>query len=259
MLSVLAPWRYPADVDNRGPRQGKNDDLCLPHEELEGATQNMENAETIFYFCNHQDEKRNTAVAILRGLLQQIITKLPKFAKHALPYFATTEKTEVTLSSLETLWIIFERIVRDVELVCTIYCVLDGLDECDEPTTRVLIPKLVYLFDSESSPVGAQNFKLIVVSRDIPALRTCARVSLDPDVRRQVATDIERFVSSRVTELENIDGFSDKFRTMVEQSLLKRSEGIYLWVGFVMHELSQKTTCTEVLEALQDLPKGLHA
>ncbi|KAL5344358.1 hypothetical protein ACLOAV_010616 [Pseudogymnoascus australis] len=242
-----------------GPGKGKTMISVFLTEELEGATQNMENAETIFYFCNHQDEKRNTAVAILRGLLQQIITKLPKFAKHALPYFATTEKTEVTLSSLETLWIIFERIVRDVELVGTIYCVLDGLDECDEPTTRVLIPKLVYLFDSESSPVGAQNFKLIVVSRDIPALRTCARVSLDPDVRRQVATDIERFVSARVTELENIDGFSDKFRTMVEQSLLKRSEGTFLWVGFVMHELSQKTTSTEVLEALQDLPKGLHA
>jgi hypothetical protein len=29
----------------------------------------MKDAELVFYFCSHQDEKRNTAVAVLRGLV----------------------------------------------------------------------------------------------------------------------------------------------------------------------------------------------
>lgn len=52
-----------------------------------------EDGELIFYFCSHQDEKRNTAVTVLRGLLYQIIRKRPKLAKHVLPYFDTPEKT----------------------------------------------------------------------------------------------------------------------------------------------------------------------
>jgi hypothetical protein len=44
-------------------------------EELEKITQHMEDAELLFYFCSYQDEKRNNTVAILRGLVHQIITR----------------------------------------------------------------------------------------------------------------------------------------------------------------------------------------
>jgi hypothetical protein len=72
-------------------------------EELERISQNTENAELLFYFCSHQDEKRNTAVAILRGLVYQIIAKCPNLTKHALSYFETPEKVQLTLSSLDAL------------------------------------------------------------------------------------------------------------------------------------------------------------
>jgi hypothetical protein len=38
-------------------------------EELERISQETENAELLFYFCSHQDEKRNTALTLLRGLV----------------------------------------------------------------------------------------------------------------------------------------------------------------------------------------------
>lgn len=63
-------------------------------EELERITQNMEDAELLFYFCSHQDEKRNTAVAVLRGLVCQIVTKRPKLVKHVLSYFETPERRQ---------------------------------------------------------------------------------------------------------------------------------------------------------------------
>jgi hypothetical protein len=108
-------------------------------EELGRITQQMEYAELLFYFCSHQDEKRNTAVAVLRGLVYQIVAKRPKLTKYVLPYFETLEKPQQTLSSLETLWIIFRMLVQDVDLG-TMFCVLDGLDECDEDTLRILVP-----------------------------------------------------------------------------------------------------------------------
>jgi hypothetical protein len=47
------------------------------------------------------------------------------------------------------------------------------------------------------------------------------------------------------------------FRTRIERALLERADGTFLWVGFVMNELLQKNTCTEVIETLERLPKGL--
>ncbi|KAL1988197.1 hypothetical protein VTN96DRAFT_727 [Rasamsonia emersonii] len=51
------------------PGKGKTMLSLFLTEELERRTQGMENSELIFHFCRHQDEKRGTAVAILRGLL----------------------------------------------------------------------------------------------------------------------------------------------------------------------------------------------
>ena len=45
----------------------------------------------------------------------------------------------------------------------------------------------------------------------------------------------------------------------MQTALQARAEGTFLWVGFAMHELLQKQTCTAILEALEDLPSGLPA
>jgi ankyrin repeat protein len=228
-------------------------------EELENYTARKSNAETLLFFCSAQDEKRNTGVAILRGIMYQIIAKRPQLITHVLPYFETPERTQQTLLSLETLWIIFTKLVADTALGI-MFCVLDGLDECDESTTRVLLPRIVGLLTNKtSSTMGV--FKVVVVSREIHALRgcSCSRIRLDPDNDEKVDSDIELFVSTRVQELSEIEGFNDDFRSYVQAALLHRSEGTFLWVGFAMYELSQKQTCSEILEVLKDLPTGLPA
>jgi ankyrin repeat protein len=241
-----------------GPGKGKTMLSIFLTEQLEASAPNAGNTQLVYYFCSHQDEMRNTAVAVLRGLVHQIVTKRPRLIKHALPYFETPERTQQTLSSLETVWIIFSKMVNDPDLE-PMFCVLDGLDECDEDTLRVLVPKIVGVLSSKASSSTTKAFKLVIVSRDISSLQGCARVKLDPDNNKKVARDIERFISVRVDELSRIEGFNDKFRTTVQTTLLARAEGTFLWVGFVMNELLQKKTCSQVLEALYSFPRGLPA
>jgi hypothetical protein len=162
------------------------------------------------------------------------------------------------LSSLETLWLIFSKLITDGELG-TMFCVLDGLDECDESTLRVLLPRTVSFLTSNTLSLTMARFMLAIVSRDIPGLRGCTRVRLDPDNDEKVVGDIGLFVSARVRELSRIEGFNEDFRASVQAALLRRAEGTFLWVGYAMHELSQKQTCTEIWEALEDLPSGLPA
>jgi hypothetical protein len=190
-----------------GPGKGKTMMSVFLTEELERQTVSIPNAELAFFFCSAQDEKRNTAVAVLRGLVHQIIAKRPQLVKHALPYFETPERTQQTLSSLETLWLIFSKLIANAELG-TIFCVLDGLDECGESTLKVLLPRIISLLTGESSSSTKGTLKLAIISRDIPGLRGCtARVRLDPDNNKQVVDDIRLFVSARVRELSKIEGF----------------------------------------------------
>ena len=227
-------------------------------EELERHTARIENANLVFLFCSAQDEKRNTAIAVLRGLVRQIIVKRQQLVKHALPYFETPERTQQTLGSLETLWLIFSKLIADAGLG-KMFCVLDGLDECETNGLRTFLQKITGVFGSTSSSTNGSMFKLLVSSRVKPGLQRVARVQLDLDTNDRVADAIERFIVAQIEELTELVGLTEGVRTVVREVLLKRAEGTFLWVGFAMHELRKKQTCSQVLEALDDLPNGLPA
>jgi hypothetical protein len=193
-----------------GPGKGKTMMSVFLTEELERHTASKEDADLVFFFCGAQDEKHNAGVAVLRGIVQQILDKRPQLIKHALPHFETPERTSQTVSSLETLWIIFSKLVADAELG-TMFCTLDGLDECEESTLRVLLPKVVGLLVGRTLSSTPGAFKLAIVSRDIPELQGCTRLRLDPDNDEKVASDIKLFVSARVQELCRIEGFNNDF------------------------------------------------
>lgn len=238
-----------------GPGKGKTVMSIFLTEELERTTKDT--SQVLFYFCSHQDEKRNTAFTILRSLIWQLIKEMPSLSEYAQPYFVSSKRSEQALSSMETLWMVFRSMITDPSLP-RIHCVLDGLDECDEPTFKLFVPRLVELLSKKTSLATSTSFRLIIVSREIFSLRTCERIKLDPDNNDKVMSDIEHFVFARVQELSYVEGF-DEIRDYVINTLLRRAEGTFLWVGFAMFELLQQSTCTELLEVLEDIPTGLSA
>ncbi|KAJ4302834.1 hypothetical protein N0V90_001725 [Kalmusia sp. IMI 367209] len=210
-----------------GPGKGKTMLSNFLIEKLERRTAEMNDA--------YQDEKRNTAVTILRGLVHQIVTKRPKLIQHAFPYFETPSMTQQTLSSLETLWIILRKLFEDPGFG-TMFCVLDGLDECDEDSRRILVSKLVDLLSPKNSSPATAVIRLAIVSREVLGLQDCARVKLDPDNNEGVASDIERFISARMNEVLWIEGsrrFRQKWRRPSLNELRERTCG---WA-------SQYTSC----------------
>ncbi|KAH8747739.1 ankyrin repeat-containing domain protein [Diaporthe sp. PMI_573] len=238
------------------PGKGKTMLSIFLTEELERLTQETEDAKLLFYFCSHQDEKRNGAVAVLRGLVYQLVTKRRDLFQHVSSYFESPGKTQETLSSVETLWIVLRKLLQ--ANLGTVFCALDGLDECDEASTRLLVAKFRDFFSSERSKRPGGGFKLVIVSRKIAGLDAFSQVKLDPDNDEHVSGDIQQFISASVQELERVQGFND-IRETVEATLLSRADGTFLWVGFVMIELSMKKTCTEIMKALDSLPRGLPA
>jgi hypothetical protein len=118
-------------------------------EELERIAKDSRDTMFLQYFCDNKDEKRNTGVTILRGLVFQLLQLQPKLFDYILPSFKIQKASLFTGSSFETLWRIFETMLRD-PVLGTVYCVLDGLDECDEALLEVLLEKFGALFSTDS-------------------------------------------------------------------------------------------------------------
>jgi hypothetical protein len=228
-------------------------------EELERTAKDSQDVSFLQYFCDNKDEKRNTAVAIIRGMIFQLLQLRPKLIDHILPSFKIQNKSLFTASSFETLWRIFETILRD-PVLSAIYCVLDGLDECDEASLEVLLKKFRALFlnSSESSPF---YLNLVVVSRDLPdsipeILSSFPCIRLDPDADTKVNNDIHQFIEVKVDELSVYRQYPEPLRVRVKEVFQNRAQGTFLWIGIVAKAL-RKYKATEVEKALDLFPSGL--
>ncbi|KAF4627871.1 hypothetical protein G7Y89_g10282 [Cudoniella acicularis] len=87
-----------------------------------------------------------------------------------------------------------------------VYCVLDGLDECDEASLEVLLKKFSSLFSTKFSESTACYLNLIVVSRDLPdfipeVLPSFPCIRLDSAADTEINDDIHQFIKVKVDEL----------------------------------------------------------
>jgi Ankyrin repeats (3 copies)/NACHT domain/Ankyrin repeats (many copies)/Ankyrin repeat len=243
-----------------GPGKGKTMLSIFLAEELEQVARKSQDAIFIQYFCDNKDRRRNTAVAILRGLTYQLLKLCPDLIDHILPTFKIQRESLFSDSSFGSLWTCFESMVRDPSLG-VVYCVVDGLDECDEALLEVLLKRLRDLFSPNANLPSTCHLNLIAVSRERPdsvsrELSDFPRIRLDPDADSHVNSDIERFITVKVDEVSRYRNYPPQLRSYVEDVFRKRAEGTFLWVGIIAKEL-EKYTCDEVKDALDSFPPGL--
>ncbi|RDW63663.1 hypothetical protein BP6252_11208 [Coleophoma cylindrospora] len=243
-----------------GPGKGKTMLSIFLAEELERTTKGSQDMLFIQYFCDNKDEKRNTAVAIIRGIIFQLLQLQPKLIRYILPYFQIQKESLFTSSSFDTLWRIFENMLHDSDLG-TIYCVLDGLDEYDTASIEMLLKKLRAFFLMNSCGSSPPYLNLIVVSRDLPdfipdLLSSFPRILLDSDTEFEVHNDIRHFIKVKVDELSILRQYPVPLQKRVNQVLQDSAQGTFLRVGIVAKEL-RKYRVTEVEKALDCFPPGL--
>jgi hypothetical protein len=250
------------------PGKGKTMLSIFLSQELEAG------AMTVYFFCRAGVKYRNTAICVLRGLIWHMLIQSPDTTqcslavlevlqtKHKALDTESPEHMEAALSSRETLWSAFITLLEERRPE-RVFCVLDGLDECDEHSQNWLVAKLLSLENYN----GKKSLKPIVTSRKLPKSRKTKQViNLDLDHNDQVGSDVKTFVRIRSLELvkrifleSNYQQDTEhSFRRHVEETLLLRSQDTFLWLGFAMAELMKEDTITGVLSAMEHLPHGLH-
>lgn len=231
-----------------GPGKGKSTLASFISEQLASVAQ-QEGCSTAFVSIICGGASRS-ATPILQSLLWQLVKHRSALAEVLVssqrPDFHTAIRSD------EFLWVLLLKALGNLDGAKT-YCLLDGLDECEDESRRWLAKKLVDL--------ELDNFQCIILSRDTPYMNKAhAQIDLDCDAFAPVISqDVRRLVSAKVQELSAVVAFKPEFQEAIESQLVARAEGTFLWVGFATAELEKLTTATEIERALKTLPSGLSA
>ncbi|CVL08497.1 related to ankyrin 3 [Fusarium proliferatum] len=240
------------------PGMGKTYLAIFLSKHFERISNELPGIKTVFFFCDNQYETRSTAVNILRGLLNQLLSFRRELVYTIMPYWYQRSSRLFEDSSFSILWRLFEEIVEKSGFD-VLYCVIDALEECEESSLIMLLRKLER--HSKGTTTESTKIKFVCLSRRFPErigehFVDCIQIDLVTTSSRK--QDINRFISDRVHDLARKKNFNYELQKRVEQIFQQRSEDTFLWVSFMTMDLEQKRLM-DIEASLDMLPSGLDA
>ncbi|KAK8109245.1 hypothetical protein PG984_015046 [Apiospora sp. TS-2023a] len=192
------------------------------------------NRKVCFFFCDFQTPSHSISTHILRSIASQILHIVPD----AVPYIYNEYVGKPQPPSGQTL----KRILHNLfSLAGDLRLVIDGIDEISPSEHQILLKDLLQLTKA------APNLKLIVVSQDISTIskplfkQNKLRMS---DERCSIEKDLSLIVRDSLEEIAGFHGdqIGKDVLGQLESDILKKAEGMYLWVRLVMDLLQNASS-----------------
>jgi ankyrin repeat protein len=268
-----------------GPGMGKTMLSIFLTQELEQKLRGSNNTLLLYYFCDGRDEKRNTAICLLRGLIFQLIQQQQGLVKILLQDYRVQKENLFKDSSLESLWRVFENMIRE-NSTKRIYCILDGLDECKNETLQHFLKKIRIHFESAkpipnatsrltpqtanksaddsvqdgatSSNHQGSDLRMLIVSRDGPnflskELSGFPHVQLSSETLNDFQSDLKGFIDIKAQEVSVAIRSSTASTASISTALREKGEGNFLWVVLAAERL-KRSTSNDLSKDIRHLP-----
>ena len=199
-----------------------------------------------YFRCDYRDTRKTSLLAIVRSLITQMIApmeQIPQELRKTHDNAAKFGRSSLSMSDrpLELMRAIGERLTET-------YLVVDGLDECEDPS------EVANTFKSLAH--SASNIRVICVSRDSPsikaAFRECASLKLTPEF---VASDIDKYLKN---EIGNLSHLENSTKDEMFTALSARADGMFLWAHLMVEKLVSATSTSELSQNLNEIPLGLN-
>lgn len=214
-----------------------------------------------YFFCQNTDNRYNSAVAIVKGLIAQLVsvdrTQIAHLRKHWDDEKEAFKK-DPDVESLETLWEILLKMLDSITSTTKqrIYVVVDAVDECGDGRKQFLrrvarsgtsiSPRVKWLFTSR--PLDHPERFL----HDASGFPT---INLE-DNRISLTSAIKTFINHKVDELCRTRKYDDIPRGPLASGLEARAGNTFLWVALVCQQL-EDVPSEEILTAAVRFPSGL--
>jgi ankyrin repeat protein len=136
-------------------QRGKTMMACHLSMELEKSAK--QNNNTVLYFFIDRQDKRDTAMHVLRGLLSRLLRVRQDLTHHLLEEFEVQKEALFSKDAIEALWRVFIKMITD-PIAGQVYCIIDGLDYCTDDSLRRLISRIMNFFRDEPQAVVDDGF-----------------------------------------------------------------------------------------------------
>ncbi|KAL4786749.1 hypothetical protein BJX76DRAFT_354925 [Aspergillus varians] len=190
---------------------------------------------TCYFYCNEKFKTKNSALAILRGILLQLIYQHHELVPYC--HFKRKSARTHTLSDLSTAYTLIEIFC---ERISRLYMIIDGLDECEEGRKDLLDTFKSLLKKTEGHSPG--RLRLLFLSRPLNEIKTAvpsaAILALGPEHNKE---DIQRYCRRRTCELEKFE-FGDVILNKVVEKICIKADGMFLFVKLVINNLAKQPT-----------------
>lgn len=204
----------------------------------------------VFHFFRFGDQTKNNIAKTLASLAYQAAVAVPTYRRSCI----RIAKQVISIRSMTTrsLW---QKLYADALFKLhesrALYMVIDGLDECDDATAL-----LKYLQGIKSSSLC---IKIIIFSRKTHDLhqtfeKMAKAIPISTFDLSRSNVDLQNYIHE---EMEHMHGDDDDFRHWVQEQLLLKAQGNFLWTSLVISEISQCHTQEDVQEALLSVPTDL--
>lgn len=198
----------------------------------------------IFFSFSGTDASRATLDDLVRSLLWQVLDDPDEEAGlHMIRDLMAHGQPTTT-----DLWNVLYKVVE--KTASQLYWVVDGVDECSNSVTVMLDRIHELLTRSKAS-------KAVVLGR--PHALEATRVSghsIDID-SQLIQSDLHSYISAKVEQNQGLQKLGTK--DIVLNTLLEKSEGMFLWAKLMVDELSSASSVKEVTHKIHHQPRGLQA
>ncbi|KAL3466522.1 hypothetical protein BJX64DRAFT_284458 [Aspergillus heterothallicus] len=215
--------------------------------------QKDEEAVTCYFYCDESAELKTSAIAVLRGLLLQLIDQ----HRELVPYCRSKMKNS-RISTLTDLSVANTLIETFCERIPRMYMIIDGLDECDNGRKDLLetIKNLI----NKSDRYSPGKLRVLLLSRWMPEIKNAVpEAAILPLGPKENKADIEQYCKLKSREFQKFEFPEEELNEVLEKICI-RADGMFLFARLVMSNLARQPNRRNFHNEISDktLPTELH-
>ncbi|CAI6333480.1 unnamed protein product [Periconia digitata] len=218
---------------------------------------------TSYFYCHHEDQSANTAVGVLRGLVDQLLDEYPSLLPQC--YTRQTTSGEPSLRSLP----LAKKLMEDFcATVPKMFLIIDGIDECEQMERKQLLEFLMGIV-SQADNDEPGKLRVLFVSQEYADIKRVLHSSSATRVvpksvsllqQKDNEGDIQTYVKGWVDRIANQHApFEAELVDYLRNLTISRAKGMFLYAKLVMENLYHQPTRGDLMNAIkhENFPDGL--
>jgi hypothetical protein len=219
---------------------------------LDYMTRNESECKIVSFFFNARGNSlERSTEGCYRSILHQMLQQIPRLRTSIQIPYALKEEESLPIEMLHN---IFHDAVLSLQQERLIL-IIDALDECDQKEVRTMVQFLETL--SQSAKLQGITLRMCFASRHYPSITVRFCESLVVEYSKNHRQDMLRYARDTL----NIQ--SEVQREELLYKLMRKSEGVFLWVVLVVRMLNEQfdrgQSRGQLLAAITSLPDALDA